>query len=89
MTLDDARLLLDEIDKLISTLLNKRFVVVSNIKKIKEEVSLPITDLKREKAVIDNNQQYILKEYHEQFKEVYQTIIKVSKDIQNLWINTV
>lgn len=82
MKLNEAREHLDKIDKQISKLLNKRFQIMKEIKEIKEKNQLPVENLNREKVVLENNKQYVSPSFHSEFSEVYQTIIKVSKDIQ-------
>lgn len=82
MKLNEQRNHLDKIDEEISKLLNKRFQVVKKIKKIKKEEKLPIFDIKRETAVINNNLKYLDKEFQKEFIEIYQTILKTSKDFQ-------
>lgn len=82
MKLNKKRKLLDNIDKEITTLLNKRFIVVEEIKKIKEQQILPITDLKREKEVIDKNKQYINKRFYKQYEDIYKVLLNASKEIQ-------
>jgi len=82
MKLKNNRILLDEIDKKISLLLNERFLIVEQIKKIKEELSLEVLDQNREKEVLENNIKYVDEKYSKSFLEIYNTILKVSKDIQ-------
>ena len=82
MKLKNNRILLDEIDKKISLLLNERFLIVEQIKKIKEELSLEVLDQNREKEVLENNIKYVDEKYSKSFLEIFNTILKVSKDIQ-------
>lgn len=82
MKLKDKRTLLDEVDKKITLLLNERFLIIEKIKEIKEELSLEVLDHKREKEVIENNIKYVNEKYTKSFLEIYNTILKVSKDIQ-------
>lgn len=89
MKLNKKRKLLDNIDKEITTLLNKRFIVVEEIKKIKEQQILPITDLKREKEVIDKNKQYINKRFYKQYEDIYKVLLNASKEIQKQWASMV
>lgn len=89
MKLNETRKIIDDIDKKIAILLNERFNIVKEIKQIKEKQNIEIFDLKREQEVINNNKVYILNEFQEQFIEIYQTIIKVSKEIQKRWKNMV
>lgn len=82
MKLNDKRKEIDNIDEQITKLLNKRFLVVKEIKQIKEEENINVLDQNREKQVIDNNKKFINKEFHNQFEVIYKTIMEMSKDIQ-------
>lgn len=82
MKLNDQRNLLNNIDEKISKLLNERFLIIEEIKKIKQKENIEITDLKREKEVISKNEKYVYEDYQKDFHKVYQMILKVSKDIQ-------
>lgn len=85
MKLNKKRNLIDEIDKKIAMLLNERFIVVEEIKEIKQQQNIPITDLKREREVIDKNKKYINERFYKQYEEIYKTLLDASKEIQNLW----
>jgi chorismate mutase len=56
--LSDYRIEIDNIDKEIVNLLNKRAVVVSKIKKLKEKNNKPLYDAKREEDLINNIVKY-------------------------------
>lgn len=82
MKLKDKRVLLDEIDKEIATLLNKRFNIINEIKQIKKQEKIQILDPKREQEIITNNKKYLKTQYHDNFEKVYKVILEVSKDQQ-------
>lgn len=82
MKLNEKRVLLDKIDAKISKLLNERFLVVEDIKKIKEEEQIPILDTNRETEVINKNIIYINDKYQNSFKEIYEVIMNTSKELQ-------
>lgn len=82
MKLKNKREKLNKIDKKLTKLLNERFLVVLDIKTIKEDENIDIVDLKREKEVIESNKKYINQEFYEQFIKVYNTIMSCSKELQ-------
>lgn len=83
MKLSEKRVLLDEIDAQISKLLNERFIIIEEIKKIKKAKEIPILDENREFEVINNNKKYVNLKYQESFKEIYLEILKTSKKLQS------
>ena len=83
MKLSEKRVLLDEIDAQISKLLNERFIIIEEIKKIKKAKEIPILDESREFEVINNNKKYVNLKYQESFKEIYLEILKTSKKLQS------
>jgi len=82
MKLKNKRAQIDEIDKKIAILLNERFLIIEEIKKIKEEENLLVEDKNRESEVIVNNGKYIETKYHNYYKKIYEVIFSSSKDIQ-------
>ena len=52
--LEEYRVLIDEVDRRIVTLLNERTSVVENIGRVKREAQLPIYEPKREDQVFAN-----------------------------------
>ncbi|MFV0246842.1 MAG: chorismate mutase [Mycoplasmatales bacterium] len=67
---------IDNIDKEIMSLLDKRFEVVSSIKKYKEEHDVSIEDTTREKEILLKINDY---KNSDNIKRIYQTIITESK----------
>ena len=69
--LQSARQIINETDKEIALLFEKRMAAVRSIAQYKKENSLPVTDAKREDDVIRHNAEYIrdeeIKEYYEKF----------------------
>lgn len=57
--LDDRRVEIDEIDKALTSLFEKRMEVVSEIAKFKRENNIPIQNSQREEVVIDKNSGYL------------------------------
>ncbi|MFV0246344.1 MAG: chorismate mutase [Mycoplasmatales bacterium] len=67
---------IDNRDKEIMSLLDKRFEVVSSIKKYKEENDVSIEDITREKEILLKINDY---KNSDNIKRIYQTIITESK----------
>ena len=57
--LDDCRVEIDEIDKALTSLFEKRMEVVSEIAKFKRENNIPIQNSQREETVIEKNSSYL------------------------------
>lgn len=73
---------LDNIDKEILNLLEKRFQICQQIGEYKKQNNLPIEDLEREKQIIENKIQ--LTDLPAEFIEnLYNLIFTQSKDLQN------
>ncbi len=80
--LEKKRSRIDFLDKKIVEALIERFSVVLEIKQVKKELNLPIENIDREKRIISMIESIVNKEYVDEVTEVYQTIFKVSKDLQ-------
>lgn len=81
--LQDLRNKIDEIDKKIALLFNDRMEIVSKIRDIKKTNNLSTYNEEREKSLINNNKEFVKKEYQEYFVELEKQILKLSKDYQN------
>ena len=86
--LEKQRAEIDAIDREIVALFERRMQVVVDVARIKKENGLAILDASREKEVIAKVQSY-LKDDHlkEELAEVYETLMKVSKDYQKKRMN--
>lgn len=74
---------IDRIDKEIVALFEARMQVATEVARIKQENSLPILDASREAMVYDKVTSYLSDQaLAEKLKEVYSTLMKVSKDYQ-------
>ncbi|WP_324735665.1 chorismate mutase [Thermococcus sp. SY098] len=73
--LHELRKRIDEIDKQIIELLEERVRIAEEIGEIKKELNLPITDEKREEEVLKKAGK---------FREVFEKIVEVCKDVQRL-----
>ena len=86
--LEKQRAEIDAIDREIVALFERRMQVVVDVARIKKENGIAILDASREKEVIAKVQSY-LKDDHlkEELVEVYETLMKVSKDYQKKRMN--
>ena len=81
--LETLRKEIDEIDKQLAVLIEKRLEIVTKVGAYKKEHNIPIQDIKRDKAVINNALRNINDEkYNEYIKKVFNSIILISKSIQ-------
>ncbi|MDD3192212.1 MAG: shikimate kinase [Bacilli bacterium] len=79
--MNDNRNKIDMIDEKIMELLEERFTIVDAVGIDKQIKNLPIYDQNREEAILKKADSYL----HEQaIKQVYQTIMQVSKDNQQI-----
>lgn len=79
MTLLELREKIDEIDRQIVTLLEKRMLIVDEIKKIKEEEGLLIEDWDREREVKDKKSSIL---HPWDIERIFDVIIRISKEHQ-------
>lgn len=83
--LDKQRAEIDAIDREIVSLFERRMQVVMDVTRIKKENGMAIFDASREKEVIAKVQSYLTDEgLKEELREVYETLMKVSKDYQKI-----
>ena len=83
--LDKQRAEIDAIDREIVSLFERRMQVVMDVARIKTENGMAIFDASREKEVIAKVQSYLTDEgLKEELREVYETLMKVSKDYQKI-----
>lgn len=84
MELNKARTEINNIDKEIVNLLEKRFNIVNEIGHYKRKQKLPIYDEARERQVVDNCIGFLEnKEYSKCIDDIYFQIMRSCKDIQN------
>lgn len=86
--LEEARLLLDDIDSQIIELFEKRMNVVIEVIKYKIENNIPVLDSSREVIMYEKN---LKKIKNEQFKQYYKSVLdgflEASKDMQQDILN--
>mgnify|MGYP004442856775 FL=1 len=81
--LEEARLVINDVDKQMAELFEKRFKAVEEVIAYKMEQGLPIFDSSREEALVARNLSYIQDEELKPFyEEAFRYIMKVSKDYQ-------
>lgn len=83
MDLNNARIEINNLDKEIVHLLEKRFKVVLEIGKYKKENNIPVYDEQREKTVVKNCISYLNnKEFSKQIEDIYKQIMTSSKELE-------
>lgn len=86
--LEQARVIINEVDKEIAALFEKRMKAVEDVIIYKIENDMPIFDSSREKQVIEKNSAYITEEkYVESYKKFIQMMMDISKEYQAEIIN--
>ena len=76
------RLEIEDIDKNIALLLNRRMELSKCIGNYKKINNLPVFDSEREKFLLEKNSKFISPENVECYKKIFETILKCSKDMQ-------
>lgn len=85
--LKELRNQIDNIDKEMVELFEKRMEVVLNVAKYKMENNLPILNKGREEEVLSKNSDYLTnKELERYLKEFYIKLMDLSKDYQSQYI---
>lgn len=86
--LEQARAVINEIDKEMAALFEKRMKAVEDVIIYKIENNISVFDGSRERQVIEKNSAYITEEkYIESYKKFIQMMMDISKDYQNKIIN--
>ena len=83
MKLDELRKQIDEIDKNMASLFEKRMKIVEEIGRFKKENGLEILDEAREKQVIDKNLNYIEEDrYKGSYQEFLVSLMNIAKKLE-------
>jgi len=83
-SLDDYRKSIDELDKEITELFEKRMDLVLKVGDYKKKNNLPIFNENREKEVIEKNLGYLgNKDYSEVIRKFYTKIMEISKELEH------
>ncbi len=77
--LEAVRKKINELDQEIVRLLQKRFDMVSDVAAIKKQIGMPILDQNREASIMKSLDGL---KYEHELKEVYKSILMVSKNLQ-------
>lgn len=81
--LEKARMVINEVDKEMATLFEKRMQAVESVVEYKLEHNLAVLDSKREKELIDKNLSYIKTEkYKDSYSRFLQSMLTISKAYQ-------
>lgn len=87
-TLENARKKIDEIDKQMADLFEKRMAAVEDVITYKKQNNLPTLDSGRETLVIEKNSQYIRdKKYLDAYVKFINSVMDISKNYQRNFIN--
>lgn len=82
--LDDYRKSIDEIDKKITELFEKRMDIVLKVGEYKKKNGLPIFDKKREDIVIEKNLGYLKnKNYIEETRRFFKRLMETARELEN------
>ncbi|MEC9484688.1 MAG: chorismate mutase [Candidatus Izemoplasma sp.] len=71
---------IDDLDSKIMALLEQRFNLSRAVGEYKKKYNLPVLHSNREQEIFDKTSRY---SNYPQIKEIYKTILKTSKDVQN------
>lgn len=83
-SLDDYRKEIDEIDKELTRLFEKRMEVVLKVAEYKKENNLPVFNRKREEEVVEKNVGYLKnKSYEECLREFFLSTMEISRSFQH------
>lgn len=80
--MEEARLRINEIDREILKLFERRMECVRDIAEYKIEQGLSITDAKREEQIIEANSALASEETREYYTRLLRATIEISKDYQ-------
>ena len=86
MNLEECRQTIDQIDDQMLKLFTKRMETVIEVAKYKQEHNLPVLHPKREEEIIRRQTEKSPETLKPYVTELYQTLMKVSRDYQNALI---
>lgn len=82
-SLEECRLIIDEIDREMVKLFEKRMDIVNDVSEYKRKNKLPVYDAEREKKIIEKNSKYVQNiDYVNYYKEFIQSMMDISKEYQ-------
>ena len=86
--LQRARLTINEIDKQMAQLFERRMEAVKMVAEYKKENGIPIDDFAREEEIIEKNLSYIsCDEYRSYYSDFLSGVIDISKEMQHRLID--
>lgn len=86
--LDEARLIINEVDKKMADLFCERMKAAELVAEYKREKGLPILDAAREETIITNNSKQLkCREYAEYYVNFLQDVMKISRSYQHRLID--
>lgn len=77
-----VRLKINQVDKIMAELFEKRMELVKEVVKYKKVHGMDILDSKREQEVIANNMMFVGEDVREYYVKVLQCMMDVSKEYQ-------
>ena len=80
--LEEYRLEIEKIDEELAKLICKRMEMSYKIGEFKKQNGLPVYDPKREETLKEKNLSKVEEKYREGYSEIFDEILKVSKDLQ-------
>lgn len=82
--INEARTIINEVDKEMASLFEKRMKAVKMVAEYKKEMGLPVLDEAREKTVVERNVEYIKdSETRGYYQEFIKNTMKISRDYQH------
>ena len=81
--LKEARKTIEDIDKQMASLFEKRMGCAGEIARYKSENGIPILDADREKALIEKNEGYVSDELRPYYRQFIKNILDISKQYQH------
>lgn len=85
--LSELRADIDRCDRMIVAALKERMAAASEVASYKKKNGLPVLDEKREEELLEKIKLLTGKEYEEYFVEIYNTVLKASKEYQDKKMN--
>lgn len=83
MDLNEARKIIDRVDKELVQLIEERMEAVVEVGKYKREHNLPVLDTNREKVVLDKVKTYTKNsDFDESVAKIFQAMMDVTKEYQ-------
>lgn len=83
MDLNEAREVIDRVDKELVPLIEQRMEAVVSVGKYKKEHGLPVLDASREKVVLEKIGSYVEnKDFEASIQQIFQAVMDTTKEYQ-------